>query len=370
MRGGAVACVAFALITAMPALVLLGVACYWLTPPGAGEPAGARAAVWAAGLFLALCSAGLLLGARRARRCARWLRRVAELAREAAWRASAQDVQSPPDETWVVRGPRDTQLRLDAHEITVRARRQTRWIAWEDVRWFRDGEYFHLSRRLRRDGWALAITLKDGSTVIPGATRRPRRASQEAMTAATQAARRHAIPVVLTGRPVRARPSPADRPGLYPDPGGEPGLREWTGTEWLPSLLVRPAAGGHAEEGEATIWSPLSAQEQQRQWDAAIAAVPRWHKVAAEAIALTAASAFNGLVYLPAVAWARGVRHGYQLGLRPVPAVLLYAAAFLCACGMGALAMIPVRARRATGKVARAARAASARAAAGASGAG
>jgi hypothetical protein len=152
-------------------------------------------------LFLALCTAGLLRGIRRARLSVRRHQQIAEVARKAASRASAQDVEPPPETTWIVPGRRDTQLRFDDYEITLRTRRQTRWIAWDDVRWFRDGKYFHLSRRLRNEGWALAIALKDGSIVIPDATRKPRQASQQP---SPRSARPH-------GTTRSRRCSPADR---------------------------------------------------------------------------------------------------------------------------------------------------------------
>jgi hypothetical protein len=356
--------VVLTLIVAGLLLAVLAGASYSLVP-GSGAPGGAKAAVWLTGLFLALCTAGLLRGIRRARRGVRRHRRIAEVARKAVLLASAQDVEAPPETTWIVPGRRGTELRFDDYEITLRTRRQTRWIAWDDVRWFRDGEYFHLSRRLRNDGWALAIALKDGSVVVPDATRKPREDSQATITAVRQAARHHAIPAVLTGRPVSGKPSPADKPGLYPDPGGQPGLREWTGTEWLPSLLVDPATSGpHGEDVQANIWSPLSREDQQRQWDAAIAAVPRWHKVALEALGLAVAFGFYGGAW-PAILVVEGaVKHGYRLGWSPAAVVLLYTATFLWTCGWCALSLFPVRNRRAVGKVARAARAASAVAAA------
>jgi hypothetical protein len=364
-RAGARALVVLALAVGASAVFLLGRACTWLGPSGAGVSGGAQTAVWVTGLVLALCTAGLGRGIRPARRGVEQHQRVAELASRGATQASAQDVQSPPGETWVVSGRRDTELRFDIHEITLRTRGHTRWIAWDDVRWFRDGEHFHLSRRLRSDGWALAITLKGGGVVIPDATRKTRQASLETILAVRQAARHHAIPAVLTGRPVAVKPDPADKPGLYPDPGGEPGLREWTGTEWLPFLLADTAASGSpGEEGLASIRSPLSGEDQQRQWDAAIAAVPRWYHLAGWEILALVASAGMGWIYPPVIVVVRGLQHGYWLGLSPVPAVLLYAAGFLCACLQGVLTLIPVRIRRATGKVARAAREASAQAAA------
>src|SRR6516162_1254809 len=90
-----------------------------------------------------------------------WLRKSMTGSYSSSVRAVAQDVEALPETTWIVPGRRGTQLRFDDNEIALRTRRQTRWIAWDDVRWFRDGKYFHLSRRLRNDGWALAIALKD-----------------------------------------------------------------------------------------------------------------------------------------------------------------------------------------------------------------
>jgi hypothetical protein len=341
------------------------IACSWLATPGAGIPGGVQAAaVWATNLFLALCTAGLPRSIRGARQSVLRHQQIAEAARQAASRASAHDVQSHPETTWIVSGPRGTELRMDDHEITLRTRSQTRWIAWDDVRWFRDGKHFHLSRRLRNDGWALVIALKDGREVIPDASRKTRRASQATITAVREAAAHHSIPAVLTGRPVPDKPSPADRPGLYPDPGGEPALREWTGTEWLPSLLADPATSGpHDADGLASIWSPLSKDSQQRQWDAAIAAIPRWNKVVLQTLGMALLAAIYGS-FLPIIVIVRGVQHGYWLGLNEVAAILLYAATVLWTCGSSALILLPVRHRRVTAKVARAARAASAQAAA------
>jgi hypothetical protein len=360
LRRGAGALVVLALAAAVSALVMLGIACTWLGPPGAGVSDGAKTAVWVTGLFLALCTAGLLRTTRRVRRGVQRRQRIAELAGQAASQASTQDVESPPGQTWIVSGPRDTQLRFDIHEITLRTRRQTRWIAWDDVRWFRDGEYFHLSRRLRKDGWALAIVLKNGSVVIPDAARNPRQASQETMTAVRQAARDHAIPVVLTGRPVTGKPSPVDKPGLYPDPGGEPGLREWTGIQWLPSLLVSPDGDGQA--GPVSVVSPLPGDVQRREWNAAIGAVPSPGQVA---------GAMFGMLVLwvcflpyPLIAIPTINHYGFWLGTNHAMAALAYAGIFLCVCALGVLMWLPARNHRIKQKVAHAARAGIARAAA------
>ena len=74
------------------------------------------------------------------------------------------------------------------------------------------------------------------------------------------------FPVVLAGGRVHDG-LPGKDPGLYYDPAGEPGLREWTGTEWSSLLQVDPGAGGQPgqETGLATVWSPLSATELHRQ---------------------------------------------------------------------------------------------------------
>jgi hypothetical protein len=54
--------------------------------------------------------------------------------------------------------------------------------------------------------------------------------------------------------------------GLYHDPAGGPGLREWTGAEWSPFLHVDPRPSGHLGQGTgpARIWSPLSPEELHR----------------------------------------------------------------------------------------------------------
>jgi hypothetical protein len=364
-RHGVAALAALTLTAAVAALVVLGIAYASVTPPGAGVSGGTKMALWLTGLFLALGTAGLGAGARRARRHVQRRRRIAELAHDAARQASAQDVESPAGKTWLVSGRGDTQLRFDIHEITLRTRRETRWIAWDEVRWFRDGEYFHLSRRLRDDGWALAIVLKDGTVVISDATKKPWPDAQETVTAARQAARDHAIPVVLTGRPVSAKPSPEDKPGLYPDPGGEPALREWSGTEWLPSLLVctdDDGPDGDGEAGPVSIVSPLPADVQRREWDAAISAAP--HPGVVAVVMFFFLLGWCGMLPYPLIAIPDIYRHGFWLGTSHPLAVLAWAGIFLWTCGLGALMWLPLRERRILRKVARAARAAAARAAA------
>jgi hypothetical protein len=165
---------------------------------------------------------------------------------------------------------------------------------------------------------------------------------------------------VLTGRPVSAKPSPEDKPGLYPDPGGEPGLREWTGTEWLPSLLACPDGDGQA--GPVSVVSPLPEDVQRREWDAAISAVPSLGVVAVTMFFILLG--WCALLPYPLIAIPDIYRHGFWLGTSHALAALAWAGIFLWACGLGALMWLTVREARIIRKVARAARAAVARAAA------
>jgi len=368
LRRGAGTLTVLTPVLAASALVVLGIAGAWLGPLGAGVSAGAKTALWLAGLSLTLCTAGARAGTRYARRSVGRRQRLAELAGQAAAQAGAQDVDSPAARTWVLSGPGDAQLVFDIHEITLRTRGKTQWIAWENVRWFRDGEYFRPFRRLRGNGWALAIVLRNGTVVIPHAGRKPRQAARETLTAVSQAAADHAIPAVLTGRPVSASPRPVDKPGLYPDPGREPGLREWTGTQWLPSLLVSPdgdvpegdVPAGDVPAGPASVVSPLPADVQQLEWGLAIQAVPTVAEVAV--IMFLILLGWAVFVPYPLIAIPTIIRYGFFLGTSHALAIAAWAGIFLWVCGAGALTWLPMRNRRRYQKVARAARAAAARA--------
>jgi hypothetical protein len=307
-------------------------------------------------LVLAAGMAAFAVAARRARESIPRHTRIAEQARQAALRAGGQDIPSAPDRTWVVAGGKRRELRLDDHEITVREYGRTRWIAWDEVLWFRDGHYPRPSLRRRGGGWALAIVLKDGSIVTPAAAKTHRRRARDVITKAGPAARQHGIPAVLTGTPVRewVHPNPkefagpwVDKPGLYPDPGGALGLREWTGAEWLSDLRVDRADSGLKEEdGTLTIWSPLAGEIQRQLWEEAIAAVPRRAKVAGAAAAVAAGFAtFAGMLYAPLVDMVLG--HG------PALAAAGYGGIFLVTCGWARLAAQPVYNARAVARAAR-----------------
>jgi hypothetical protein len=149
-------------------------------------------------------------------------------------------------------------LRVDGRGITVRRGRHL--IPWEEIGWFRDG--------VRGGRWVLRIVLANGH-VRPVLETRPKEGQPvppELLAAIRSTAAAHSIPAVLTGGLVSAY-LPSRSAGLYFDPAGEPGLREWTGTEWSPFIQVDAVASGQpAQEGElARIWSPLSAAELHRQ---------------------------------------------------------------------------------------------------------
>ena len=164
-------------------------------------------------------------------------------------------------------GPGGAVLRVDDSGIHVRGKRKARarLISWEEIGWFRDGWHAPESGK---PGWMLDIVLADGSLapVTETWSAGRKQAPPELLALIRRAAAAHSVPAVLTGGQVHAD-LPGKNAGLYYDPAGEPGLREWTGTEWSPFLQVSPAAGGHPgqETGLARIWSPLSAGELHRQ---------------------------------------------------------------------------------------------------------
>lgn len=171
----------------------------------------------------------------------------------------AEDGSGSPGAVTIARGRRKW-LRLDDDGIMIRNGDRTRRIGWDEVRWFRDSG--------PAGYWDLAIVLHDGRTIGVGGNSTWRAAPPETLAAIRQAAERHAVPAVLSGGPVRE--GKPDDAGLYPDPGGKPGLRQWTGTGWSPFLEVDPARSGpEGGKGPARVWSPLPEPEQQRQWDAA-----------------------------------------------------------------------------------------------------
>jgi hypothetical protein len=156
---------------------------------------------------------------------------------------------------------------VDSSGIGVRSNRnaRARLLSWDEIGWFRDGWHAPESGK---PGWMLHIVLAGGrvkqvtETWTAGRTEAP----PQMLALIRHAAAAHSIPAVLTGGKVHDG-LPGKNAGLYYDPAGEPGLREWTGTEWSPFLQVDPGASGHPgqQTGLARIWSPLPAAELHRQ---------------------------------------------------------------------------------------------------------
>jgi Protein of unknown function (DUF2510) len=160
-------------------------------------------------------------------------------------------------------------LQLGEGGVTVRNFLRTYRISWPEVRCLTDGS---VSRGESGRVWALGVVLRDGRVVTASGTARGKRdARPETLAAVRQAAERYAIPAELTGTAGKqgSAGSPAN-PGLYPDPGGQPGLRRWDGRQWSPFLLRTDPASGKPDriKAPAEVWSPLAGSE------------PQWHDAA------------------------------------------------------------------------------------------
>jgi hypothetical protein len=145
-------------------------------------------------------------------------------------------------------GPDGAELR--AHGIGIHVRgpgdAPARLIPWHEIGWFRDGWH---APKSKKPHWELHIVVTDGRVDQVSETRTAAQAPPELVALIWRAAAAHSVPAVLTGGEVHAG-LPGDdvgrgNAGLYCDPAGEPGLREWTGTEWSPFLQVDPVASGH-----------------------------------------------------------------------------------------------------------------------------
>jgi len=189
-------------------------------------------------------------------------------------------------------------LRLNGNGgLTVRNYRHTYRIGWPEVRCFTDGSVNGGNAgRL----WALSIVLRDGRVVTAYGTARGKRdARPETLTAIRQAAERYAIPAELTGTATKqgAGESPAN-PGLYPDPGGQAGLRRWDGRQWSPFLLRADPASAKpgGAKAPAEVWSPLPGSESQ--WhDAAVRIRRAWIMFAVWLVVTAAAAVVTVALY-------------------------------------------------------------------------
>jgi hypothetical protein len=190
--------------------------------------------------------------------------------------------------------PKGAEVHLDSRGITIRRRRKSpaRLLSWDEIGWFRDGW------SESNPGWVLQIVLVGGSVEQATGTWAPGRAQPpaEMLAVIRRAAAAHSIPAVLTGGRVLDG-VPGQDAGLYHDPAGEPGVREWTGTQWSPFLQVDPGTGGDRDEetGLCRIWSPLSAAVLHRQSRAILQDARQW---------IVLAVAFAGIMGLPLLASA------------------------------------------------------------------
>jgi hypothetical protein len=153
-------------------------------------------------------------------------------------------------------------LRLGDGGVTVRNYRHTYRISWPEVLCFADGS---VKRGEAGRVWALDIVLRDGRVVSAAGTASGKRdARPETLATIRQAAERYAIPAKLTGTAAK-RGSPAN-PGRYPDPDGQPGLREWDGKQWSPFLLRADPVSAKPDrvKAPAEVWSPLAGSDPQR----------------------------------------------------------------------------------------------------------
>jgi hypothetical protein len=179
-------------------------------------------------------------------------------------------------------------LRLGDDGVTVRNFPRTYRISWHEVSCFADGS---VTRGEAGRVWALDVVLRDGRAVTAsGTTAGKRDARPETLAAIRQAAERYAIPAKLTGTAAKrgSRGSPAN-PGLYPDPGGQPGLRRWDGRQWSPFLLRADPASAKPDrvKAPAEVWSPLAGSDPQ--WGDAAGQIRRAGIMSAVWLAVTTA---------------------------------------------------------------------------------
>jgi DivIVA domain-containing protein len=169
-------------------------------------------------------------------------------------------------------------VRLDDHGVTVRNFLRVYRFSWAEVRRFADGLIHETGQNGSSYFWALNVVLRDGRAVTAKGTARKKGARPQTLAAISQAAARHSVPAALTGIAMKGG-SPV-YPGLYPEPGGQPGLRHWDGEEWSPLLRADPASGGPAKaQARAEVYSPLPGSQ------------PQWHDAVARARRATALSA-------------------------------------------------------------------------------
>jgi hypothetical protein len=175
-----------------------------------------------------------------------------------------------------------------------------RRFAWTEIGCFADGSW--------GDRWRLDIVLHTGQRVPVICT-----AGQPVpvvVAAVRRVAERYGIPADLAGVPMKDG-RPAQR-RLYQDPGGQPGLRFWDGTQWSPLLppdIIKPRYGGGFPKGPST-WSVLPTAD--GRWTYAATQARRWTAVFVVSAAVSAALLIAGLVI--EVRWDHGALRGHMRG--------------------------------------------------------
>lgn len=138
--------------------------------------------------------------------------------------------------------------------LTIRSPVRTRRFAWNEISHFADGVTGE-----RVDLWVLVIVLGTGRKVAVECTTASS-AAPETLAAIRLAAHRYRIRAELSGVPMRdGRPTVR---GLYEDPGGQPSVRYWDGSQWSPLLALGVGEGWLAVHKSAPRWAELpKAQE-------------------------------------------------------------------------------------------------------------
>jgi hypothetical protein len=112
-------------------------------------------------------------------------------------------------------------MRLDLQGVLVRNHFRSYRFGWPEISRMADGAS-------RKGNWELNVVLASGRVVKAGATNWATKvADPEMLTALAEAAGWHGTPAALTGMAIEH--------GLYADPGGQRGVRYWSGT-WSPLL--------------------------------------------------------------------------------------------------------------------------------------
>ncbi len=206
-------------------------------------------------------------------------------------------------------------LRLDSQGVTVTSFLRTRPVPWSQVSHLADG---YQGAGDGGEVWRLAVVLRDGGVITSGGELVPSRrgearaATQAAAIQAAAAAR--GIPAELRGRPVP--------PGFYDDPGGQPGVRYWTGCTWSPLL---PAAAARAARVPAVYpGAALLPPPDPR---------PGWHYARSRAMRRSAECALLALLWGSYAVWVNTRKHG-GLGVGDWLIFAVVAAFVLLAAGL------------------------------------